>query len=352
MLHQLTERDAFSVVTYSSGAETVLPIQPVNAANLRAAEVAIGAISDGGGTCISCGLEVAMSELARSPTAHGIRRVLLISDGQATLGISSRDALVAFAAGKVVQGASISAVGVGLDFDEMTMRRLAEVGRGTYHFVEDASALPAMFDRELALLARTIASDVRLVVTPQPGVQIEAAHGYPITRSASSVVVPIADMPAGATRKVVFRVSVAPSIDPHSPFAQVDLGWRRVSDSEQRGAHEMVHRHQVDFVENIGSGRCGDVIIPPTVVAVEQVLTARTLEAAISAYDQRGLVAAQLILERRAQALRDRYPSHADDISPLQRNLARASEGLAASSQQARERARKAASVAAFTLAR
>jgi len=63
------------------------------------------------------------------------------------------------------------------------MRRLAEVGRGSYYFVEDTVALSAMFSRELGSLSRTVASDVRLVATVAPGVRIEEAYGYPMTRA-------------------------------------------------------------------------------------------------------------------------------------------------------------------------
>jgi len=117
VLRQLDERDAFSIVTYSSSSETVIPMERATDANKVAARAAIETIDDDGGTCISCGLESGAHEVARSPIERGLRRILLISDGQANEGFYDRDELAQLAANKAASGVSISTVGVGLDFD-------------------------------------------------------------------------------------------------------------------------------------------------------------------------------------------------------------------------------------------
>lgn len=270
VLRQLDAQDAFTVVTYSSRSETVLPIQRATEANKRSARTAIETIYDDGGTCISCGLENGAGELARSPVAGGLRRILLISDGQANEGLYDRDELAQLAATKAARGVSISTVGVGLDFDETTMRRLAEVGRGNYYFVEDTVALSAMFSRELGDLGQTVASEVRLVATASPGVQIEEAYGYPMTRSGDSVVVPIADLRAGETRKVVFRIVLAAGQEGARALAQLDLGWHRVSDGAQRAARTLAE------VDAVSDPRAVEASVDPTTMqAVEKALSAR-----------------------------------------------------------------------------
>jgi len=247
VLGQLDPRDAFSVVTYSSSAETVIAIERATSANKIAARAAIETIEDDGGTCISCGLAIGANEIARTPVTGGLRRILLISDGQANEGVYDRDELAQVAAGHAALGASISTVGVGLDFDEHTMRRLAEVGRGNYYFVEDTVALSQMFNRELNALSQTIASEVRLVAAPGPGVHIEEAYGYPMTRAGDSVIVPVADLRAGETRKVVFRVTLDAAHGSSRVISRIDVGWRRVGDAAQRAAHTTA---EVDLVDD------------------------------------------------------------------------------------------------------
>jgi len=86
VLRQLDRRDAFAVITYSSGSETVVAMQRATDASKAAARAAIETIGDGGGTCLSCGLEVGAGEIARSPVSGGLRRILVISDGRPPAG--------------------------------------------------------------------------------------------------------------------------------------------------------------------------------------------------------------------------------------------------------------------------
>lgn len=353
VLRQLDERDAFSIVTYSSSSETVIPMERATDANKLAARAAIETIDDDGGTCISCGLESGAHEVARSPIGsaesigRGLRRILLISDGQANEGLYDRDELAQLAANEAARGVSISTVGVGLDFDEVTMRRLAEVGRGSYYFVEDTVALSAMFSRELSSLAKTVASEVRLVATPAPGVRIEEAYGYPMTpstRPGDSVVVPIADMRAGETRKVVFRVTIAAGHEGPLTVSQIDVGWHRVSDGVQRAAHTTAEVDVVDDPRAVAAS-----VDVATMAAVEKALSARALEEAVSEYERNGMAGAKQILDRRVEAVRaNRAVLGADTVDALESVSAEVLDGFAKAPAQAK----KAASVKAHELAR
>jgi Ca-activated chloride channel family protein len=344
MLRQLAARDAFAVVTYSSSSETVLPMQRASDANKAAARAAIEAIDDDGGTCISCGLDTGAGEVARTPIAGGLRRILLISDGQANEGLYDRDELAQLAATKAAHGTSISTVGVGLDFDETTMRRLAEVGRGNYYFVEDTVALSAMFGRELGGLNQTVASEVRLVATPGPGVHIEEAYGYPMTRAGASVIIPVADLQAGETRKVVLRLTVAAAHDGPLVISRVDVGWHRVSDGAQRAAHATC---EVDVVDDPAAVTAS--VDPAVVPVVEKALSARALEEAAAAYDRDGVEGARQVLERRSQAVRANAATlGAETVESLEAVSRDAIDGFARAPAQAK----KATSVKAYELAR
>lgn len=344
MLRQLDSGDAFAVVSYSSSARTVLAMQRATEASKAAARAAIETIDASGGTCISCGLDAGAAEVARSPVTGGLRRMLLISDGQANAGVYDRDELAELAARTAAGGVSISTAGVGLEFDETTMRRLAEVGRGNYYFVEDTVAMAAMFSRELGTLGQTVASDVRLVVAAGPGVRIEEAYGYPMTRAGDRVVVPVADLRAGETRKVVFRVTVAAAHEGPLVIAAVEVGWHRVADGVPRAAHTTA---VVDVVQDPAAARAS--VDPATMHIVEQALSARALEQAAAAYDHGGMVEAQQILEQRSQAVRANaaYLGRGA-VDALDAAQARTIDGFA----RAPAAAKKAASVTAHELAR
>lgn len=344
VLRQLGASDAFSIVTYSSASESVLPMQRATEANKLAARAAIEAIEDDGGTCISCGLETGAREVGRSPVEGGLRRILLISDGQANEGVYDRDELAQLAAATAARGTSISTVGVGLEFDEVTMRRLAEVGHGNYFFVEDTVALSTMFSRELGNLGQTVASEVRLVVIPGPGVHIEEAYGYPMTRDGDRAIVPVADLRAGELRKVVLRVTVGAHAEGPLAVAQVELAWRRVADGATRSARTAA---QVDVVTDPAAVAAS--VDPAIAPVVEQALSARALEEAASAYDQDGIAGAREVLERRARAVR----ANARNLPPeTVQSLEAVSRDAIEGYTRAPAQAKKATSVKAYELAR
>jgi hypothetical protein len=201
-----------------------------------------------------------------------------------------------------------------------------------------------MFSRALASLSRTVASDVRLVATAAPGVHIEEAYGYPMTRAGESVVVPVADMRAGDMRKVVFRVTVAAAQKGPLTISQVDLGWHRVSDGLQRAAHTTA---EVDIVNDPRAVAAS--VDVATMAAVENALSARALEQAAIEYEASGIDGARQILDRRSQAVRAKAAYlGAATIDALEAVSNEAIDGFARAPAQAR----KAASVKAYELAR
>lgn len=299
LIGQLDAADAFTVVTYSTGDEVVMPMSRATDGNKAAARAAIARIYDDGGTCISCGLIRGANELAQSPLTDGVRRIVLISDGQANAGIYDRGELAQLAANTASTGVSISAVGVGLDFDEVTMQRIAEVGRGNYHFVEDTANLSALFQRELGQLADTVATDARLVIEQPTGVRIEEAYGYPMSREGNAVVIPVADLRAGETRKVVLRVTIAQSELGAFDVSTVRLGWRRVSDGLARTAVTGVRAEVVDDSRAVAAS-----VVPAASQAAEEALSARALEEATVVYETQGYEAAKQMVDRRVDEAR------------------------------------------------
>jgi Ca-activated chloride channel family protein len=297
LVDQLAPTDAFSVVTYSSSDETVIAMTRATPDNKAAARRAIFAIREVGNTCISCGLDRGARELDTAPVEGGLRRLVLISDGQANVGLP-REELPQLAAETAARGISITAVGVGLDFDEVTMTRIADRGHGHYYFVEDTSTLAAMFADELAGLTETVAHGAVLEITDRGG-RIEEALGYPIERAGDTVRVPIADLRAGETRKVVLRSAIATTELGTLAVADFKLTWRRTSD----GSAAMAEAHLATTL--VRDRRAVDASIDPAAVnAIESARAARALEEATSIYEQQGAEAAQRQLDRHMRDVR------------------------------------------------
>lgn len=234
----LSERDAFSVVVYSTSAEEVVGLGAATEAHKAKARAAIEALTAAGGTNISDGLVKGARSLAGpcqgDCALDHVSRILLISDGDPNEGIYDREGLVALASRTAETGTSITTVGVGLEFNEKIMAEMAVAGRGNYYFVEDTADLATMFDQELGSLGETVAVDTRVELVPAAGVAIVEAYGYRIEkRSDGTTIVPIADLRAGESRKVVVRVRVTADRAGRLDLVATTLRWRPV------GAHQL-----------------------------------------------------------------------------------------------------------------
>ena len=84
-----------------------------------------------------------------------IRRLILLSDGNANQGITDPTSIAEIAAKARREGITISTLGVGVDFNEDLMTLVAQSGAGGYYYARDASAVAAAF---VVLVAGVIVS--------------------------------------------------------------------------------------------------------------------------------------------------------------------------------------------------
>jgi Ca-activated chloride channel family protein len=307
-----------------------------------------------GGTNISGGLDLGANALADAHTA--LRRIVLISDGEPTEGIGSGIAvdprpLLAFAARRADQGASITAVGVGLTFREDIMAGIASAGRGNYYFVERAGDLSAMFARELGRLGETMFTAGELALRPGADVELLEAIGYPLVRDADGWRVPVADLRRGEQRKVVLRVRVNAT---RATQDIVAVTWRYRT---LTGAAEQ----QLAVARAMVTGDAGEVERSRDVEAlqlIEQARTAAALEQAAAAYGDGDGVRAREILVERQQVLQGYAGTLDGEAAKAMRDIQDATEqverGFAeapAAAAPAGLRARKGTSVQAYDLA-
>ena len=66
----------------------------------------------------------------------------------------------------------VTALGYGLDYDELLLARAARSTGGHYQFIEKPEMLAAVFEREVLRLRHIVAQGAVLVVTPGPGIRV------------------------------------------------------------------------------------------------------------------------------------------------------------------------------------
>jgi Ca-activated chloride channel family protein len=178
--HALVDRleagDTFGLVSYSDDA--TLDLAPARVGDRRAAHDAISRLAPGGATNIEAALRLANAYAPRHERPTDVPLVVLVSDGQATVGVTSASELADMARQNFDHhGALTTSVGLGTDFDEDTMLSIAREGSGSYHFVRRPEDIEGILRDELEERALAVAQDLRLRIVVAPGVTVRRIYG-------------------------------------------------------------------------------------------------------------------------------------------------------------------------------
>lgn len=163
--------DRLALVTFGDRVDTLLPCQTRAALDAsKGIDAVFEALRPTGDTALFGGLSRAAAELRPHLKANAVHRLLLISDGAANKGPSSTRHLLRLATSVFKENMSISAFGLGDDFNEELLAGLAGKSDGNFHFVENPSNLPALVETEVKDLFDVVAQNVMLEFICPPGV--------------------------------------------------------------------------------------------------------------------------------------------------------------------------------------
>lgn len=234
LAEQMSPADTFSLVVFNDDARTVVPARRMS--DPRVVADAIDHVFEGGGTNLYAGMDRGAEQIRRSREAGAVSRVVVLSDGNANIGVTDPGALARFSADLAGESITVSTVGLGLDYNEDLLAHLADVGGGSYHFVAPDTSLTDVFTQELQSTGSVVGQGTIVHVELPPGVTPVDVVGWDAQRRGNGWDVFVGDVYAGETKKVVTRVRVhAPSSVPAVEVAKVDARYHDVPDA--RTAH-------------------------------------------------------------------------------------------------------------------
>jgi Ca-activated chloride channel homolog len=216
LLKQLRPTDQISIVSFSDAATVQLPTSKVG--NSREIGTAVKALSVGGLTAMYDGLEAAFKQARQASQEAGtVTRVLLLTDGNPTVGRTDGKEFVTLAQGMRESGITITAIGIGNDYNEFLLQKIAEAGGGMWHHIDDAKGdLPQIFQEQAAQMAGTVVANPELKVQILPGSELADAYSVrPVLNrlprpkfDGVAYTVPLRDLIAGEEQTLVFRIGV------------------------------------------------------------------------------------------------------------------------------------------------
>jgi Ca-activated chloride channel family protein len=203
---QLRDDDIVSVVTYESTVDVLVPATRLN--NRAPILNAIRRIQAGGKTALFAGVSKGASQLRRYLDRNRVNTLLLLSDGLANVGPSSPGALARLGTSLAREGIAVTTIGLGLQYNEDLMTRLAMASDGNHFFVEDAGDLEVAFATEFGDVVSTVAQGVTIHIECPPGVVPIRMLGREAQISGSSVYATLNQLHRDQTRYLLLEVEV------------------------------------------------------------------------------------------------------------------------------------------------
>ncbi len=165
LIDQLGEEDRVAMVVYAGNSGCVLD-STHNKAKMRAA---LARLEAGGSTNGASGIQLAYQIAQEHLIQGGTNRVILATDGDWNVGVTSQSALIEMITQKAKGGVFLTVLGFGLDnLNDSMLVKLAGKGNGNYAYIDTLLEAKKVLVDQLSSTLVTIAKDVKIQVEFNP----------------------------------------------------------------------------------------------------------------------------------------------------------------------------------------
>jgi Ca-activated chloride channel family protein len=209
LVRRLSPEDTLSVVAFDDEVRVVAP--PATGDEQESLPDLIRSIADGGSTNLSGGWLRGRDLVAANFRDGRVNRVVLLTDGQANVGLTEPTQLAGLCATAAGRGVSTTTIGFGAGFDEALLTAMADAGRGATYYIEQADQASGVFEEELEGLLSIAAQNVRVTVEPGAGVgSVQVLHDYPSLADGGTLTLEVGDLYAREPRRILAAFLVPP----------------------------------------------------------------------------------------------------------------------------------------------
>jgi Ca-activated chloride channel family protein len=211
LVEQLEAQDILSVVVYDDVVDTILPPQHVSdKATIRNL---LRRIRAGGTTNLSGGWLKGCEHVQANQNRESIQRVLLLTDGQANVGVTDPNILIRTARQKAEAGIITTTLGFGAHFNEDLLIGMAQAAGGNFYFIQSPDDASEVFKIEVESLVSVAAQNLTVTLEPVAGSGAEFSELLNNYRSEKhdnhQTVITMGDVYQGEDKLLAFAVKLA-----------------------------------------------------------------------------------------------------------------------------------------------
>lgn len=167
LVNQLRPQDHVAIVVYAGAAGVVLP--STSGQQKATIKDALDKLSAGGSTAGGEGIKLAYQIAQEHFIKEGNNRVILATDGDFNVGVSSEGELQKLIEEKRKSGIFLSVLGFGMgNYKDNKMETLADKGNGNYAYIDNLQEAQKVFVHEFGGTLFTVAKDVKLQLEFNP----------------------------------------------------------------------------------------------------------------------------------------------------------------------------------------
>lgn len=167
LIQKLRPQDKVSIVVYAGAAGKIL--DPTSGNQKDKIIDAFDKLEAGGSTAGGQGIQLAYKLAKENYDKEKINRVILCTDGDFNVGVSSNDELVKLIEAERNNGVFLTVLGYGMgNYKDDKMEKLANKGNGNYGYIDNILEAKKMLVKEMGATLNTIAKDVKIQIEFNP----------------------------------------------------------------------------------------------------------------------------------------------------------------------------------------
>ena len=205
-IDRLGKDDIVSVIVYDSTVQVLVPATKLR--DKQTVQQAIRGVRAAGSTALFAGVSKGAKEIRKFLESERVNRIILLSDGKANVGPQSPSELAQLGRSLAKENITVSTLGLGLDYNEDLMTKLANAGEGNHVFIEDASQMAGIFNAEFDDVLSVVAQEVTVTVTAADGIRPVRVIGRDAEINGQQVVVQLAQLYSEQEKYVMLELEV------------------------------------------------------------------------------------------------------------------------------------------------
>lgn len=167
LVNNLRDRDRVAIVVYAGAAGEVLPSTP--GSDKQKIREALDKLTAGGSTAGGAGIKLAYNVARNNFIPNGNNRIILCTDGDFNVGVSSAEGLESLIETERKSGVFLTILGYGMgNYKDKKMQVLAEKGNGNHAYIDNMQEANKVLVNEFGSTMYTVAKDVKLQVEFNP----------------------------------------------------------------------------------------------------------------------------------------------------------------------------------------